>query len=138
MLHATSRPATLARYLWAGPTTFLGIIAALTSVSLPRVQGSILLCRSDRGFARRFLVDRGYCAITLGHLVLMSREAPADVLTHEMVHVRQSERLGPFFIPAYLCAMAITRLRGKDPYWDNPFEVAARKSPPLFPPGPMA
>lgn len=116
-----------ARYLWASPATLLGLVAALASLTLPRIHGPVVLCRSGRGFARWFLTRRGYCAITLGHLVLMTPEAPPEVLAHEMVHVRQGERWGPLFLPAYLAAMLAARLRGRDAYWDNPFEVEARR-----------
>jgi hypothetical protein len=120
-------PALLLARLWAGPTTLLGIAAALASLSVPRRAGPILLCRSSRGFARWFLLRRGYHAIAIGHLVLMAEEASLDLLPHEMVHVRQSERWGPLFIPAYLAAMLVLRVRGRDPYHDNPFEVEARR-----------
>ncbi|MGE5617997.1 MAG: hypothetical protein ACM3US_01925 [Sphingomonadaceae bacterium] len=119
--------ATICRYLWASPTTALGLLAALASLSAPRIQGPILLCRSRRGFARLFLTRRGYCAITLGHLVLITPDATPEILTHEYVHVRQAERWGPLFLPAYLAAMLATRAKGKDPYLDNPFEVEARR-----------
>lgn len=66
--------------------------------------------------------------MTLGHLVLVTKEAPPEVIVHEMVHVRQTERWGPLFIPAYLVTMLAMRLRGKHPYWDNPFEVEARRA----------
>ena len=45
--------------------------------------------------------------------------------THEMVHVRQYERWGPFFIPAYLACSLGLWLAGKDAYRDNPFEREA-------------
>jgi hypothetical protein len=45
--------------------------------------------------------------------------------THELVHVRQYERWGPLFVPAYLASSAIIWLRGGDPYRDNPFEREA-------------
>ena len=45
--------------------------------------------------------------------------------THERVHVRQCERWGPLFIPAYLLASLLIRLRGGRPYEDNPFEREA-------------
>lgn len=115
-----------ALYLWASPNTLLGLAAAIASLSLPKRAGSILTCRSSRGFAHWFLTRRGYCAVTLGHLVLMTNQAQPDVLGHEMVHVRQEERWGPLFLPVYCLSMLATRLRGKDPYWDNPFEVEAR------------
>lgn len=119
--------AALARYLWAAPATALGLAAALASLSRPRIQGPILLCRSHRGFARWFLARRGYCAITLGHMVLLTPAASPEILAHEMVHVRQTERWGPAFLPAYLVAMLAARLKGRDPYWDNRFELEARR-----------
>ena len=120
-------PALILTRLWAGPMTVIGIAAALASLTMPRRSGPILVCRSSRGFARWFLLRRGYHAIALGHLVLMVEEASPDLLPHEMVHVRQGERWGPLFIPAYLAAMLILRIRGRDPYHDNPFEVQARR-----------
>jgi hypothetical protein len=41
------------------------------------------------------------------------------------VHVRQYERWGPFFIPAYLLCSVWLMLRGYNAYLDNPFEVEA-------------
>ena len=125
-LPSANRLAATGHYLWAGPATLLGLAAALASFSLPRIQGRIALSRSNRGFAHWFLTRRGYCAITLGHLVLTTPEASPEILAHEMVHVRQAERWGPLFLPAYLAAMLSARLKGKDPYWDNPFEIEAR------------
>jgi hypothetical protein len=39
--------------------------------------------------------------------------------------VKQYERWGPFFIPAYLGSSAWMWLRGRDAYRDNPFEAEA-------------
>lgn len=114
-------------YLWSSPTTILGVAASAASLAVPRRAGQILVSTSGRGFARWFLSRRGYCAITLGHVVLLTPEAPAGVLRHEMVHVRQAERWGPFFLPAYLVTMVAIRFRGGNPYWDNPFEAEARQ-----------
>ena len=44
---------------------------------------------------------------------------------HELVHVRQYERWGPVFIPAYLLSSLCLWLRGRDAYFDNPFEREA-------------
>ena len=41
------------------------------------------------------------------------------------VHVRQCERWGPLFIPAYLVASAVLWCRGRDFYEENPFEREA-------------
>ncbi len=115
-------------YVWGTPTTLLGFAAALLSLSRPRPEQGVLVCISDRGFARHFLTRRGYCAITLGYVVLLTPDAPADVMDHERVHIRQAEskKWGPLFLPAYLTAMCVAGIKGLDPYWDNPFEAEAR------------
>lgn len=76
-------------------------------------------------------------AMTLGHVVL-ARNQDCFVITlpHELVHVRQYERWGPLFIPAYLCCSAIISARGGDSYRDNPFEQEAfQKVPENMRPG---
>jgi hypothetical protein len=45
--------------------------------------------------------------------------------SHELVHVRQYERWGVLFIPAYLLCSLVLWLTGRDPYRDNPFEREA-------------
>ena len=68
----------------------------------------------------------GARAMTLGHTVL--GQSPEDLdccREHELVHVRQYERWGPLFIPAYLLLSGLLLLRGKDVYYDNPFEQQA-------------
>lgn len=67
-----------------------------------------------------------FSAMTLGHVVIgRSAEALDVARRHELVHVRQYERWGPFFIPAYLLCSAMIWLRGGDAYRDNPFEREA-------------
>ena len=72
-------------------------------------------------------LEGGAAAITFGHVVL-ARDAAALEWTrsHERAHVRQYERWGPLFIPLYLAASAWAMARGRNPYWDNPFEREAR------------
>jgi hypothetical protein len=68
----------------------------------------------------------GAAAMTLGHVVLaISPRDMEDSRAHERVHVRQIERWGIFFLPAYLGASVWALLRGRDPYHDNPFEREA-------------
>ncbi len=86
------------------------------------------------GGAARWLLEHfpaEPCAMTLGHTVLGRTGAALDLCrAHELVHVRQYERWGPFFIPAYLlCSLALW-LRGADPYHDNPFEIEAYREAP--------
>ena len=71
---------------------------------------------SDRGLAHWVLTRRGYAAITLGHVVVFTRE-PTDALwTHEIRHVKQYERLGLAFLPLYL------RLYARHGYAAHPLE----------------
>jgi hypothetical protein len=65
-------------------------------------------------------------AMTLGHVVLGRTAAALDLSqSHELIHVRQYERWGPLFVPAYLACSWCLWLRGKDGYRDNPFEREA-------------
>ncbi len=115
------------RYLWAAPCTLVGLAAALPlllSGAQARIVRGVLEV-SGFSVARRLPFD----AITLGHVVLArTPRAMARWRRHERVHVRQCERWGPLFFPAYLTAGAWQGLRGRSPYWDNPFEVEARRA----------
>lgn len=118
--------------LWAGPASLLGLLAA--ALAAPgglrgrRVEGVLELHGPllARWLARCPGPPGGACALTLGHVVL-GRDAPTldRVRRHERVHVRQYERWGPLFIPAYLAASLWALLAGGDPYRDNPFERSA-------------
>lgn len=81
------------------------------------------------GLTHLTLLDGGASAITFGHVVL-ARDVPALIQSraHERVHVRQYERWGPLFIPAYLLASLCAAARGRHPYFDNPFEREAERS----------
>src|SRR5207245_4041198 len=78
-------------------------------------------------FLRRCTLLRGGAsAMTLGHVVLGRDELTLNITReHERVHVRQAERWGPLFLPAYLGASVIQLLRGRRAYLDNPFEREA-------------
>lgn len=126
-----------ARILWAAPNSLIGLLLALlfllAGAQLRRVDG-VLEVALDRRHppaskarrARRLRLP--FTAITFGHVVLGVSAQDLDRLRpHEKVHVRQYERWGPLFLPAYLLAGAWQWLRGRRAYWDNPFEVAARR-----------
>ena len=120
------------RYVWASPTTAIGLIV----VALARLTGG----RSNvvdgvleaHGGAATWLLRHavplkgGPSAMTLGHVVI-GVDAAALELTrdHERVHVRQCERWGPLFVPAYLAASLVAFAKRRDPYRDNRFEREA-------------
>lgn len=73
-----------------------------------------------------WMMRRGFAAMTLGHVILGFSAARLDQLRpHEHVHVRQAERWGILFIPAYLLAGLWQGLKGRHIYYDNPFELEA-------------
>ncbi|QOJ14072.1 MAG: hypothetical protein HRU75_05240 [Planctomycetia bacterium] len=119
-------------YLWASPTTLLGaLMIPVALLSGGRVRAVLGIIEVYGGAVALFLrhvvpLRGGATAMTLGHVVLgLNREALDRTRAHELVHVRQCERWGPLFIPAYLLAGAWALLRGRDPYRDNPFEREA-------------
>ena len=110
-------------YLWAAPWSLFG---ALLSVFFRRrvvVRGVLLA--EGAAWPRR--LGWNYRAITFGHTVLSVDELDPGTLEHELVHVRQYERWGPLFVPAYLLASLFAWLKGRHHYRDNPFEVSARE-----------
>ena len=120
------------RYVWAMPTTLLGIlVAALSLFTGGRARWHSGVLEVHGGFAAFFLrklvpLQGGASAMTLGHVVIArDRESLDWTRTHERVHVRQCERWGPLFVPAYFCGALYARLRGGRAYRDNPFEREA-------------
>jgi hypothetical protein len=122
-----------AAYLWAGPTTLLGL-TALMLADERRVVGGVLEGHGRRVAAAFDVVAprRAVAAMTLGHVVVGRTAAALDACReHERVHVRQCERWGPLFVPAYLAASAVAWLRGGDVYFDNAFEREAWRIAPM-------
>jgi hypothetical protein len=64
--------------------------------------------------------------MTLGHVVLCVDDMDDHTWAHELVHVRQYERLGPLFLPAYALASLYALCTGRSAYHDNRYERAAR------------
>ena len=125
------RAATLWRFAWPAPWTALGLLLALPAWALGargqwrdgvlEVSGGHLGRAAEHGWAGAF------AAVTLGHVVLAVSAAQLDRLRrHERCHVRQYERWGPLFVPAYLLSSLWQALCGRHPYRDNGFERAAR------------
>ena len=67
-----------------------------------------------------------FCAITFGHVILgVNHDTLDTVRSHEQVHIRQYERWGLLFIPAYVLSILVQLARQRDPYRDNYFEREA-------------
>ena len=119
------------RYLWALPYTLLGLllggIAVLAGATARRNHGVIEIHGGRAGAAfARLPPALGFSAMTLGHVILaVDRSALAQLRRHEHVHVRQYERWGPLFVPAYLLSSLVQLLRGRNPYRENHFERQA-------------
>ncbi|HZZ45218.1 MAG TPA: hypothetical protein VFE58_19935 [Tepidisphaeraceae bacterium] len=116
-------------YLWVAPTSLPGIFFVLLTFITPgkiRLVDGVLEVHGVivSAFLKYLAFDAA--AMTLGHVVL-GRDADALEWSrsHERIHVRQCERWGPFFLPAYAAASLFVWLRGKRAYWDNPFEREA-------------
>ncbi len=117
-------------YLWAFPTSLPGLIAAVLTLATGghgrRHSGTLEVWG---GFTRWFLDHTPVAAraMTLGHVILgRDLECLDDCRDHELVHVRQTELWGPFFLPAYALASLWAHLTGGHYYRDNWFEIAAR------------
>jgi hypothetical protein len=116
--------------LWASPNTLLGLFAGCLAVAtggraqlrsgVIEFHGGWLAWLFDRRFGGTVL------AMTLGHTVLGVNPVALDIArAHELIHVRQYERWGPLFLPAYAVGSVWAWWRGARPYRDNPFEREA-------------
>jgi hypothetical protein len=120
------------RYVWAWPTSILGLAFLYpTIITGGRVRVVNGVLEIHGGIATWFLekctlLPGGASAMTLGHVVLGRDQWALDwTREHERVHVRQCERWGPLFLPAYGISSAVAVLRGKSAYLDNRFEREA-------------
>lgn len=121
-------------YIWVFPGSVFGLLFAalgLTTGGKAQIVEGVL---EVHGGWVTIILTRGnrwvgpIAAITLGHVVLgCDEESLHRTRRHERVHVRQYERWGPFFIPAYLASSLWLGMRGYNAYLDNPFEVEAYK-----------
>lgn len=116
-------------YVWAAPASLLGLGVAVATVPFGtrlRIREGAIECygKPIRAILERLPVPA--LALTLGHVIWGQVEAALDICrAHEHVHVRQYECWGPFFLPAYFLASLWLKVRGRDAYRENPFEIAA-------------
>ena len=119
----------LVAVVWASPYTVVGLIIGLIGVCC---QGRVLwrwpleFCDGGTSWFLDRLPGDYVMALTLGHVILGRTGAALDISRdHELIHVRQYERWGPFLGPAYIGCWVWLWLRGKDGYRENPFEREA-------------
>ena len=124
--------ARIIAYVWASPNTALGLlfapVAFASGGTVRLVTGVVEIEGRAIAWALEHLVplSTGAEALTLGHVVLGRSVESLDLTRpHERVHVRQYERWGPLFIPAYFGSSLVAMLRGQDPYMANRFEREA-------------
>lgn len=129
-------PISLLGIVWALPLTLFGLLLALPviarrgHVSVFNGGACALVVRGP--LADRMLARHPFgvmSAMAIGHVVLVAQDAlTTRILTHELEHVSQAARWGILFPFAYLAASAWELLHGRDAYWHNTFEVAARNA----------
>ena len=126
---------SLGRYIWTSPNSFVGLllvpVVVLTRGNVQVVDGVLELHGPAIAWLLRYcvLLPGGASAMTLGHVVLgRDRESLASTRAHERVHVRQYERWGPVFIPAYLVASLWGLMTGTGAYSGNYFEREAYRA----------
>jgi hypothetical protein len=119
------------RYLWPAPWSLLGLLAGglvcLLGGQCRVVAGTLEFSGGRLGrWAHGGVGPFAVTAFTLGHVVVGNSAAMLDALrAHEQVHVRQYERWGVFFVPAYLASSLWCGLTGRHVYRDNAFERPA-------------
>jgi hypothetical protein len=131
----------VAGYVWALPTSIPGLVLVLVALAtggratlvdgVLEASGGILPLILRRAVPLR----GGASAMTLGHVVVGRDPACLErTRGHERAHVRQYERWGILFLPAYLAAAIVAAGRGRHYYRDNAFERGAvRASSPPHP-----
>ena len=120
-LKSYQKPLTLVGFLWSLPVTLVGVLAALLSAPTFRFHDGMVVCRSNRGLAHLLLNRRGFAAITLGRILIATKDLSHHLWNHEIEHARQAQVWGILYIPTYLV------LQARHGYRQNPFEVSARE-----------
>lgn len=119
------------RYVWAGPNTVLGLAVVLLACRRAQVAivDGVIEAHGPAlawGLTHVTVLAGGASALTLGHVVIAcDARVLRSTRAHERVHVRQYERWGPLFLPAYAAASLWAAAGGRHFYLDNWFEREA-------------
>jgi len=116
--------------IWVSPNTLIGLLFGTLGLM---TGGHVQIKRNCLEFyggwitaLLRRIPPFGVAAVTFGHTIIgQDQRILADARDHEQVHVRQYERWGPMFLPAYLGISVWLMLRRRDFYRENPFEIDA-------------
>ena len=109
-------------FVWSLPNTLVGLVLGALTFQRPRLHaGAIVFDREPRGLTSVMLALHRV-AMTVGFVIVSARPLEGRLLAHEKHHVRQSMRLGPLFIPAYLGLGVVYGYRR------HPMERAARRA----------
>lgn len=131
------RIGTLLGILWALPLTMAGALLVMLPTLALRGRIDVVMRPTPALLVRGPLADRllehhpfgAMCAMAIGHIVIAQRQGlTARILTHELAHVRQAAHWGFVFPLVYVAASIWALLRGEDAYWNNHFEIAARRA----------
>jgi hypothetical protein len=119
----------IALWLWASPASLIGLavgcVGLVSGGEVRRVGPTLEFWGGGVTALMKSRIVRAR-GMTLGHVIIgVTGPTLESIRLHEWVHVRQYERWGPLFIPAYLSSSALLWIIGRHPYLDNPFEVEA-------------
>lgn len=122
--------ARLLMLVWVSPNSMVGLLIGMTGLATGGRAQIRRGCLEFSGGLVCWILKRlppgGVLAMTLGHIIIGQTESGLSVARdHEHVHVRQYERWGPFFVPAYLSCSFFLWLQNRDCYRENPFEIEA-------------
>lgn len=129
-------------FLWTLPTSLLGWIffgiAYLFGV-FEKVQATKELIfiwdlKENSKFCKKLFSGRGWAGFSIGNNVILLEYSDSDrhlrTFKHEREHCLQQYCWGILFFPVYLLSSVYVYLMYPDlhSYYDNPFEVQARRS----------
>jgi hypothetical protein len=123
----------LAKVLWASPYSVVGLaLAAFPLAAGGNAKWSNealeITYRPSNAHCGRLARALPFRGIVFGHVILaVTQKELAVIGPHERVHIEQYERWGTLFFLAYAASSLRQLVGGRNPYWDNHFEVQARE-----------